>query len=108
MKFKSNRKDIDKALSEAEKRALHAIKIAGDSWVSAETPVRTGNLRNSNVSEINETNKSVIFGNNAEYSVFVHEGTQRQAKQPFIRRPIETRGRDLKRLASEAYRGVFK
>lgn len=96
-------------MNNAEKVALNTIAVAGDSWITAETPVKTGQLRSSNQSRVNEKEKSVVFGNDAEHAIFVHEGTIKNPnKQPFIRRPIESRGNDLQSLAEKAFKGAFK
>lgn len=116
MEFKSNRKNVQESMDKATLLALTTIGVAGDSWITAETPVGVyddgrvgGNLKSSNSHSVHVDEKSVTFENNAEYAIWVHEGSSRNTnKQPFIRRPIESRGSDLQSLAERAFRSVFK
>ncbi len=91
LNFKSNLKNVEQALTQAEERALEAVGI----FVRGESQVRSpvgqypagsgrvgGNLRDSNDYKMDKT--TVIVGNNAEYSIYVHEGTYRQKPQKFL------------------------
>lgn len=107
--FKSFKKDVLNAITDAEKRALLGIGEVGDGWIKANTPVGQyddgrvgGNLQGSNGYEIDENQLSVTFYNTAEYAAYVHEGTSRNPRQqPFMRQTIESRINDIKSLSQK-------
>ena len=84
--FKSN---VDKFFAQNEEKVKKGLEDIGKMLVpeiKAATPVRTGNLRDSNDYEVD--NKELILYNTAEYAPFVELGTIFQVAQPFMRETI--------------------
>ena len=102
VKFKSNLKSVEQALTQAEERALKSVGLFVRSESQVRSPVGVygektgvytsgamsgkglvgGNLRDSNEYKLQD--KTVIIGNTAEYSIYVHEGTYQQRAQKFL------------------------
>lgn len=84
--FKSN---TDKFFAQNEEKVKKGLEDIGKMLVpeiKAATPVRTGNLRDSNDYEVSE--KVLTLYNTAEYASFVELGTIFQTAQPFMRESI--------------------
>ncbi|MDV2883834.1 MULTISPECIES: HK97-gp10 family putative phage morphogenesis protein [Alkalihalophilus] len=84
MKFQSNKKAVLEALTGAEKRTLTAIGEFMESETKVRAPVDTGNLRDSVGYRVNEADKTVSYGTNTEYALWVEKGTSKKTAQPFI------------------------
>lgn len=56
-------------------RLLRRIGFAVEGRVKREAPVKTGHLRRSITSDVQEGRSRVIVGTNLDYAIFVHEGT---------------------------------
>ena len=69
----------------------HAEKVL--QAAKEEVPVRTGALRDSGHIEMAGTRADVIF--DAPYAVYVHNGTSRQAPNPFLSRAVDREGDSL-------------
>jgi HK97 gp10 family phage protein len=82
IKFKSNLKNVEQALTQTEERALEAVGTFVRSESQMRSPVKTGNLRDSNDYRVEKD--KVIVGNSVEYAIHVHEGTSRQKEQKFL------------------------
>ena len=69
MKFKSNRKNVEKALEKQTQAALEAIGGYVEGEVKVRAPVDTGNLRSSYSYVTGD--REVTIGTNVEYAVEV-------------------------------------
>jgi HK97 gp10 family phage protein len=98
-KYKSYKKDVLRAISKAEKRALHAIGEFVTSEAKVRAPVDTGNLRGSIENEVIDNDKSVVIGTNTEYAVYVEKGTYKQRAQPYLTPAVEENKSRIKKLA---------
>lgn len=99
MKFVSNRKNVEKALKDAEKRALLGIGEFVEGQAKTLAPVDTGNLRGSISHQVNESNQSVMIGTNTEYAVYQEKGSSRTKAQPFLTPAAENNTSEIKAIA---------
>lgn len=83
--YKSNLTTFFSLLGNKKREAYKEIGEVGVRYIKAETPVRTGNLRDRDDYEIEDT---LYFTNDAYYAAFVELGTYKQASNPFMRRGI--------------------
>lgn len=74
-------------LNVVETAAITDMAAVGVKKIKEETPVRTGNLRDSNYADIQ--NKNIDFLNEADYAAYVEFGTFLQSSNPFMRRGIQ-------------------
>lgn len=111
IKHKSNLKNVELALTKAEEKALESVGIFVRGESQARSPVGVypkgsgrvgGNLRDSNDYKMEKT--TVIVGNNAEYSIYVHEGTFRQKPQKFLEDAVMQNGSKIKSIVERQLR----
>ena len=106
--FISRKKEVLKAITEAEERALYAI----GEFVTTEAKVRCpvgqyndgrvgGNLRDSIDNKVIEKEKAVVVGTSVEYAVYVEKGTKKQRAQPYLTPAVEENINKIKKLAKE-------
>lgn len=86
--------DFDRAGDDLERGAdtlVRASTLRTEALGKANTPVRTGFLRSSITSEFHHGADSIrgATGPNTNYDVFVHNGTSRQAPNPFMDRAAD-------------------
>jgi HK97 gp10 family phage protein len=74
VEFKSNAKEILSAEEKAVKVALTKIGMIVERDTKAETPVDTGNLRNSFTNDVRASEKAVYIGSNVEYAPYIEYG----------------------------------
>lgn len=97
VKFKANtksvealfKKNLEQGLSEGSDFVLQKIKN--------ETPVDTGNLRQSNEKK-KISYDAVVLHNTADYANYVEAGTYKQSANPFFRRGLIASSRDFFRI----------
>lgn len=70
---------------------VRAVTARGEALSKQFAPVRTGFLRSSVTSDVHVGRNEVVgqFGPEASYSPFVHNGTSRQAPNPFNDRALD-------------------
>lgn len=90
-KFK---KQVNEATITALTRSINLV----DATAKLTTPVDTGNLRSSNEKEVLASELEAIEYNDAEYALFVHNGTSRQASQPWMRNALFNNKDKIKRI----------
>lgn len=73
--IKDNSKEVLEAFDEAINRALERCGMQAEGYAKDLTPVDTGNLRNSISHRVDESDKEVYIGTNAEYAAYVELGT---------------------------------
>jgi HK97 gp10 family phage protein len=99
--YQSFRRDVDRAITEAEKRALEAIGLFVEGEAKLRCPVDTGNLRGSRDHKVDESKIGVIVGTNVEYAIFVEKGTSRQTAQPYLTPAVEENIDKIKRITNQ-------
>lgn len=104
MKYQSNLKNVLNALDQAEDRALTAVGTFVRSEAQVRSPVKTGNLRDSNDFKVDNNNRQVVVGNSVEYGLWVHEGTSRNRAQPWLENSVMENVSRIKSLISEMLR----
>ena len=102
MKYQSNKKEVLKALSNAEKNALELIGAFVEGEATLHCPVDTGNLRSSITHRVNTGERSVTIGSPVEYAPAVELGSSKQRPQPYLRPAAEDNVRQIERLVKEA------
>jgi len=86
-KYKSNLQNVLSTFRTNINDAMQECGPIGVESIKVETPVITGNLRESNKYE-QKTFDSVDFINDASYAAFVELGTYKQGANPFFRRGL--------------------
>lgn len=105
MKYKSNLKQVSKALEDAQKKSLEAIGKAGEGYVKLLTPVDTGALRDSVNYKVDD--KSVLVGSTLTseiYPIVMEKGSSRHTAQPYIHPGIHSNLNVLKKIAERHYK----
>lgn len=75
-----------------------AISIQGKSMEN--TPVDTGRLRASHYTNFGHLRAEI--GTDADYSIFVHEGTRFMKARPYLRQAVTTENESVQRAFKEA------
>lgn len=73
------------------------------------SPVDTGRLRSSIATSLGIVNQGItsIVQTNVFYAIFVHEGTRRMRKRPFMKQAAEQSVKEIGEFYSEAERKAF-
>lgn len=103
-RFTSYKKEVVKAISDAEETALEAIGLFVEGEAKLRTPVDTGNLRSSLDHKVDESQKAVHIGTNVEYASYVEKGTRYQEAQPYLTPAVEENIDKIKKI-TEQYLG---
>lgn len=69
-----NRKQILELTDEAINNALQIVGNKAADYAAGLAPVKTGNLKNSITSEVNESEKAVYIGTNVDYAASIEFG----------------------------------
>lgn len=84
---------VKRAFEEACLRALERCGMQAEGYAKDLAPVDTGNLRNSISHRVNEREKTVYVGTDAEYAAYVELGTGKYAeggrKDPWVYQDTE-------------------
>lgn len=108
--YKSYKKDVLKALKEAESKALEIIGETARTGVvdkiTENGQVDTGFMRNS-VDYDNQGDK-VLIGAAAFYSLYVDQGTSRQKGKEFLKPGVIKVSGKFSEIASRIYKEVLK
>lgn len=105
MKYKSNKKQVLKAMDGAKKNMLEALGKAGEGFVKLAAPVDTGALRDSIDYKVD--GDSVLVGStltSEDYPIYLEKGTSRQGAQPYIHPGIHDNISQLKSIAERNYK----
>lgn len=86
---------LNSVVEDAITKAVHDIEAHADPL----TPVDTGNLKNSKHTEINGLSARLHW--QAEYALYVHEGTRYQPATPFAADAVEKVQPSLEQALSE-------
>lgn len=73
------------------------------------SPVDTGRLRSSIATSLGIVNRGItsIVQTNVFYAIYIHEGTRRMRKRPFMKQAAEQSVKDISQFYSEAERKAF-
>lgn len=105
VKYTSNRKQVVKAMENANKNMLGAIGRAAEGYVKLMTPVETGNLRDSVSFKVKDD--AVYVGStltSEDYPIFIEKGTSRMPAQPYISTGVKNNLAQLKKIAEGNYK----
>ena len=100
MKFKSNRREIEKALEKQTQTALEAIGGYVEGEVKVRAPVDSGNLRGSYSYVTGD--REVTIGTNVEYARHLEMGTSKMSPQEHLEPAISQNEKRIKAIA-ESY-----
>src|SRR5690606_30673536 len=105
MKYKSNRKNVKKAMDGARRNMLEALGKAGEGYVKLNTPVDTGALRDSiNYNVDDDTVYVVSTLASEDYPIYQEKGTSKMPAQPYIHPGIHNNLNALKTIAERNYK----
>ena len=108
--YKSYKKDVLKALAEAEEKALTLIGELGQSEVvkkiTENGSVDTGLMRNSTTYEVQKDR--VTIGNTVHYAPYVELGTSKQRAKPFLKPAVYGATARFKKIADAVFKEVLK
>jgi len=102
--YRSNRRNVERALTNAENRALEKVGLFVESRAALLSPVDTGRLRDSIDHEVDERRKSVTIGTPVKYAINVEKGTSRQRAQPYLTPAAENNLRQIKNIVQDELR----
>lgn len=91
--------------------AVHAGAMVLEVAAKGYCPVRTGTLRRSIHTEMDESRADVIaarIGPDAPYGPYVEFGTRRQRAQPYMRPAVDQDGETAKRAAMDSFARSMK
>lgn len=74
VRITENADEVLRLLEKASSRALKAVGMKAETYAKRDTPVDTGNLRNSIAYAVNESRKEVVIGTNVEYGPQIENG----------------------------------
>ena len=103
-KFKSFRKQVDVVLTQNETAALTAVGHFVVGSAKMNTPIDTGNLRDSLDFRVGGAKKSVAIGTNVEYAQFIEKGTSKSTAQPFITPAVEENVESIQAIIKGAWK----
>lgn len=100
--FKSYRKEISGAVTDAKARALEIIGGKAESYAKRNCPVDTGNLRNS-ITHQQEDENTELIGTNVEYAPYVELGHHTKSgsfvdAKPYLRPAVENHKAEYRRI----------
>ena len=124
MNYKSNKKQVLTALSQAERRTLEGIGVFVHGQAVMRCPVGAstsrdgrykstysappgyvgGNLRSSLNHSVDEKNKAVIVGTPVEYAPYVELSTSRTPAQPFLEPAVMDNVGRIRDLVSKLFK----
>lgn len=96
IRFKSNLKKVEQALTQAEERALESVGIFVRGESQARSPVVSGAYRDSHNYVVQD--KTVLVGNDMEYAIYLELGTTHIRAQLIIENSVMQNGEKIKKL----------
>ena len=108
--YKSYKRDVMKALEQAEQKALTLIGELGQSEVIKKITdngsVDTGLMRNSTTYEVQKGR--VTIGNTVFYAPYVELGTSRRKGKPFLKPAVYGATARFKKITDEVFKEVLR
>ena len=102
LKFKSNLKKLEQALTEAEERVLESVGIFVRGEAQSRSPVVSGAYRDSHDYQVQD--KTVIVGNDMEYAIFLELGTTHIRAQMVIENSVMQNGGKIKQIIERQFK----
>ncbi|MCR6096855.1 HK97 gp10 family phage protein [Salipaludibacillus agaradhaerens] len=103
-KYESNRKDVEKMLTQNELKALESIGVFVKGEGVNRAPYDTDNLRSSINYRVNNSDKTVTIGTPVEYAPYVEKGTSRQQAQPYLTPAVEDNKSAIQKIVESVMR----
>jgi hypothetical protein len=111
VRIESNVLSVLQAIQELEEKVLTGVGLyvegKAKEKITEMDAVDSGYLRNSLDNEVDKANKKVTIGTNCNYSIYVHEGTRRMRKRPFLKDGAFQNIPGIKRVAENIGRQVM-
>ncbi len=102
VRFKSNLKKVEQALTQAEERTLEAVGIFVRGESQARSPVQTGAYRDSHDYQVQ--GNTLIVGNDMEYAIHLELGTTHIRAQQVIENSVMQNGTKIKAIVERQLR----
>ena len=103
VKFINRSAEVLRALDIQKTQALEAIGARAETHAKANTPVDTGNLRNSMAHAVK--GDSAYIGTNVEYGPYVEFGTSRNKAHHMLKKAATEHSEEYKAIAKAALGG---
>jgi HK97 gp10 family phage protein len=103
VKYTNRASQVLSALETKKAQALEAIGARAETHAKSNTPVDTGNLRNSMAHAV--SGDSVYIGSNVEYAPYVEFGTRRNKAHHMLQKAATGHGDEYKAIAKAALGG---
>ena len=101
VKFTNNSAAVLREMQAKKAAALEAIGARAETYAKADTPVDTGNLRNSMAHAV--SGDAAYIGSNVEYAPYVEYGTSRTKAHHMIKNAATGHGDEYKAIAKAAF-----
>ncbi len=102
VEFRDNADEVLHLLDTAIGRALFDIGVTAQGYTKDNTPVRTGNLRDSWAVQIHQNENYLLIGTDIEYGKYVENGSRTNKAQHMLQKAVSEHTDEYKRLAKEA------
>jgi HK97 gp10 family phage protein len=103
IKFTDRSPEVLRGLESKKAQALEAIGARAETYAKSNTPVDTGNLRNSMAHAV--SGDSAYIGSNVEYAPYVEFGTRRNKAHHMLKKAAEGHSDEYKAIAKAALGG---
>lgn len=98
VQYIQNYSQAQKAINDEINNALEMIGRMVSTQASANSPVLTGQLRDSITYKTNTNEKQVTIGTNVEYALAVHEGDVRHKGKPYLKDAVEQNKAEIQNI----------
>lgn len=100
MRMESNVEEIINKLNDGKKNAINQIGTLLVAEMIMREPVKTGNMRRSTTFQPTDDNDGVQVGvtNDAEYALYVDQGSSKQPAQHFMENAINANEEQIKNI----------
>lgn len=99
VEFKDNAEEVLDKLETAVGQALFAMGAAAQGWTKDNTPVRTGELRDSWTVQIHEDESYLLLGTEKDYGKYVENGSPTNVPQHMLQKGTVEHKSDLEYIA---------
>lgn len=106
VRITENADEVLRLLEKASSRALKAVGMKAETYAKNDTPVDTGNLRNSIAYAINAEKKEVIIGTNVEYGPHIELGRAGYAGKHMLKNAAANHMDEYKDLIKQSMESV--
>lgn len=106
VRITENADEVLRLLERASSRALKAVGMKAETYAKRDTPVDTGNLRNSIAYAINTDKKEVVIGTNVEYGPHIELGRAGYAGKHMLKNAAANHLDEYKDLIKQSMESV--